>query len=59
MFGIGAGNVKKGAERVLKRLREGGSGANIDDWHEPGSKAGRPFKIVRLSDLRDHYLSLE
>ena len=51
-FKTGVGNVKKGAERVLKRLREDGHGGNIKDWVKPGTGASRPFKIARMSDLR-------
>ena len=51
VFGLGVGNLKKGAERVLKRLRGDGCADHIHDWH----KAGRPWKIARVSDLRRSY----
>ena len=58
VFKIGIGNVKKGAERVLKRLREDGHGGNIKDWDKPGTGASRPFKIARTSDLKRSWPNL-
>lgn len=54
VFRLGLGNKKKGAERVLKRVREEGRGANIHDWHS-GVGSRRPYKICRISDLKHCY----
>ena len=59
VFNIGVGNIKKGAERVLKRLRDDGYGGNLQDWHKPGSGASRPFKVARVSDLKHSYPTLK
>ena len=57
VFSIGPGNVKKGAERVLKRMR--GAGAVIDDHNSAGYNGGRPKKICRISALQTEYSHLK
>lgn len=54
VFRIGVGNVKQGAQRVSKRLRD--EGVVLGD-HKDGD-AGRPAKTARLSDLKRVYPKL-
>ena len=55
VFEKGTGNLKKkGAGRVLKRLRD--NGAQLDDLHT--GTDGRPPKLCRISDLKASYPKL-
>ncbi len=56
VFGLGPRNLKKGAERVLKRLREAGEAV---EEHRVGNQSGRPPKIDRVSALRRVYTTLK
>ena len=54
VFRIGVGSVKQAAQRVSKRLRDGG--VVLGDYS--GGSKGRPPKTARLSDLKRHYPNL-
>ena len=55
-FSIGTGSLKKGAERVLKRLRA--AGEQIDDHRDAGANGGRPKNMCRISALKKEYKHL-
>lgn len=57
VFHIGPGNLKKGAERVLKRLRA--ADEEIDDHNVAGANGGRPKKMCRISALQKAYSYLD
>lgn len=56
VFQIGPGNLRKGAERVLKRLRA--KNETVGDWQQTGGSGGRPFKTARVGALRREYPDL-